>query len=79
MIRRYVWDELLDAVVEVGEVRPSADPAARHADVQGEYRDRSGREASEKLGADLRAAALDRADRREWAHKRFGTERRWAD
>jgi len=33
----------------------------------------------EKAGRRLRDAALDRADRREWAHKRRGDERRWTE
>lgn len=32
-----------------------------------------------KQGQKLREAALERADRREWAHKRRGTETRWAE
>ena len=28
---------------------------------------------------ETREGALERADRREWAHKRFGDERRWRE
>lgn len=35
--------------------------------------------AEEKKLAESRDRALDRADRREWAHKRRGDERRWRE
>jgi hypothetical protein len=79
MVRRFVYDAEADAVVELGEVRPAADPAARYADARGEYNDRSGREASQRLGEQYRAATLERADRREWAYRARGDERRWRE
>jgi hypothetical protein len=33
----------------------------------------------EKTGKHLREAALERANRREWAHKRRGDESRWTE
>jgi len=66
------------AVVEVGVVRgPGLSPSDRYTDADGEYQYQFNRAPGD--GAALRTAALERADRREWAHKKFGTETRWAE
>ena len=52
----------------------------RYTQVSDEYRDAQRRGTpTEKQGKRLRDAALERADRREWAHKRRGDEARWAE
>lgn len=50
--------------------------AEHHADVK-RVADRV--RADEKKLTESRDRALDRADRREWAHKRRGDERRWRE
>jgi len=76
--RRFVYNATADCVVEVGVVRgPGLSAHGRYRDVYGEYQDQFDRAPSD--GRALLAAALDRAERREWSVKKFGTESRWAD
>jgi hypothetical protein len=79
MRRRFVYDAASERVVEVGTVKVSASAAARYADVSGEYQYQFDRTASDRAAQALRVAALDRADRREFAHKKYGDERRWTE
>lgn len=37
------------------------------------------RDTEQRRANDIRAGAQDRADRREWAHKRLGNEHRWQE
>lgn len=75
MVRRFVFDSRLGTVVELGLVKSGTAPSAAYDDVLGQYR--SSRTDSD--GQALRTAALERAERREFAHKRYGTEHRWAE
>ncbi len=80
MIRRYVYDKATDRVVEVGAIRGSGlSPRDRYLEVSGEYKHQFNREASSKAGEQLRTAVLERADRREFSFKKYGTESRWSD
>ncbi len=74
IVRRFVFDSRLDAVVELGQhVLATSAPGDRFSEAKEQHRI----EQSDAAGMQLRTAALDIADRREWAHKRFGDERRW--
>ena len=78
MRRRFVYDEAEGRVVEIGVVRgPGLSPYDRYAEVAGQHQYTFDRNPGD--GTALRTAALDRAERRVWAHKKFGTESRWAD
>jgi hypothetical protein len=80
MIRRFVYDPAAECVVEVGVVRGAGlSPRDRYAEVAGQYKHQFNREASPTAGEQLRTAALERADRREFAVKKYGTESRWAE
>jgi hypothetical protein len=80
MIRRFVYDAASECVVEVGAVRGTGlSPRDRYREVSGEYKHQFNREASPKAGEQLRTAVLERADRREFAVKKYGTESRWSD
>jgi hypothetical protein len=56
-------------------------PGQKYKSVLEEYRTATARRSpdAEKAGMKLREAALERADRREWAHKRRGDEQRWQE
>jgi hypothetical protein len=74
VIRRYVYDSKLGAVVELGQhVQIVTDPGDRFKEAKEQHK----LEQSESAGKQLREAALDIADRRVWAHNRRGDERRW--
>jgi len=76
MIRRFVYDTRLGAVVELGShVHVTATPTAAYEAAAASYRER----ADESTGRNLRHAALERADRRVFAHKRYGDENRWTE
>lgn len=79
MIRRYIYDPATDAVVEIGDVRSIPTGAQRYALTASEYEAQVNRYASPRAAEQLRAAALERADRREHAVRRYGDERRWRD
>jgi len=80
MRRRFVYDAAADRVVEVGAVRGASLSARdRYDDVAGQYKHQFNREASPHAGEQLRIAALERADRREFAVRKYGTESSWAD
>lgn len=80
MIRRYVYDLELGAVVEAGMVRPGApDPDERYLETRKNYEARNNTDPGERNATTLRHATLERADRREFAHKKYGDERRWAE
>ncbi len=73
-VRRFVFDSQLGAVVELGQHNvQTVTPGDRYAEAKAEHQ----RRPSEATGKPLREAALDIAGRREWAHRRFGDERRW--
>jgi hypothetical protein len=78
MIRRFVYDAALDAVVELGELRSSLSADERYAQVENDYRSTPQLE-RDALGRRLRNEALERADRRVFAHKRLGDEKRWTE
>jgi hypothetical protein len=78
MTRRYVYDAAADCVVEVGVVRgPGLSPLDRYTEVAGQHEYEFNRNPGD--GKSLIAASLARAERREWAHKKFGSESRWAE
>jgi hypothetical protein len=79
MRRRFIYDVATDSVVEVGPVRGSTSPAEAYATVRKEYDEQFSKYASPRAGERLTQAALEQASRREWAHGRFGNERRWAE
>jgi hypothetical protein len=79
MVRRYVFDPAANAVVEIGTFRNARDARTRYVDAKGEYRDAANHDPSDEAGARFRAATLERADRREYAFRRFGDERRWSE
>lgn len=73
-VRRFVYDSRLGAVVELGQhIVQTTTPTAAYADALGQYKQHP----DEATGLALRNAALERADRREQAHKRYGDEGRW--
>lgn len=75
--RRFVYNEQADCVEEVPEQH--VEPIAP---IFGEVHDRARQEYNsdrESKAATLRAATLERAERREFAHKKYGTESRWRD
>jgi len=61
MIRRYVYNQELDRVVEI-EMNRLGVAEFRKLDIR-----------------KTREGALERADRREWSHNKFGTELRWKE
>lgn len=76
MIRRFIFDSQLGAVVELGQhVHRTLSPGDRDAEASEAYRASQ----NESTGSQLRRAALERAERRQWAHKRYGTESRWRE
>jgi hypothetical protein len=79
MIRRFIFDPATNAVVEIGLVRSAPDGRTRYADAHATYRETVNRDPSEEAGARFRAATLERSDRREFAHRRYGNEHRWRD
>jgi hypothetical protein len=75
IVRRFVFDEVSNAVVEVGLVHETAGPRVAYADALGSWKHRP----DEATGLTLRNAALERADRRVHAHRKLGSEGRWAE
>lgn len=75
--RRFVFDG--EAVVEVGVSKSGVDPRVQYAEDRKAYNHQQNTEASPEAGQRFREQTLARAERREWAHKRFGSERRWAE
>ena len=74
--RRFVFDAQLGAVVELlGSRKSTVSPGDRYAEAKGEFTLKQ----DESAGTQIREAALERADRRVFAHKRFGDERRWRE
>jgi hypothetical protein len=78
MIRRFVYDADLDAIVELGEFRSSLSADERYTQVENDYRSTPQLE-RDAPGRRLRNEALERADRRVFAHKRLGDEKRWTE
>lgn len=74
MVRRYRWDAERGALVEIRAPRRAPDPMTRYQTALSEYRT-----APESNDHALRAAALERAERREYAVRRYGTESRWTE
>jgi hypothetical protein len=75
IVRRFVFDPKSNAVVEVGLVRDTVAPLAAYEDSLGSWKHRP----DEGTGLGLRNAALERADRRVFAHRKLGSESRWAE
>lgn len=76
MIRRFIYDSRLGAVVELGQhVHLVTDPGDVYDGAKQQHRISQ----DESAGTQLRNAALERADRRVFAHKRYGDERRWRE
>ena len=74
--RTFVYDKQLDCVVELLDgtiLAPSF--GTLHDRTKEEYR--TGR--NEQNGSALRQITLERAERREFAHTKFGDERRWKE
>jgi hypothetical protein len=78
MIRRFVYDAALGEVVELGEFRSSLSADERYKQVEQDYRS-TPLDHQESIGQRLRNEALERADRRVYAHKRLGDEKRWTE
>lgn len=75
IVRRFVYDPELGAVVELGQHIVRIDrPGDAYGDAEGRWKQRP----AEDTGLSLRHAALERADRRIFAHRKYGTEARWA-
>jgi len=79
MIRRFVYDAASDSVVEVSTVRHERSADEVYRDERLAYDDQFNRHASQRAGERLTQSALLQAERREWAVKRFGNEKRWAE
>jgi len=76
MVRRFIYDTRLKAVVEVEpRIGLPIQPLASYQDAEGGWRQRQ----DESTGKGLRNAALERAERRVFAHKRYGDEGRWTE
>lgn len=76
LVRRFVYDSRLGAVVELGQHNVQAvQPMAAYKDAEGQWKQRQ----DESTGLGLRNAALERAERRQFAHKRYGDESRWTE
>ena len=72
--RRFIFDAQLGAVVELlGSRKSTVSPGDRYADANEGFKAKQ----DESTGQQLRDAALERADRRVFAHKRYGDEHRW--
>lgn len=74
-----MYDAASDSVVEVGTVRVSASAAEAYDTAARDYRDQQNTYASPIAGERLTQAALVKAVRREWAHRKYGSEHRWAE
>lgn len=78
MVRRFIYDPKQERVIEVDGAGWEVPPALRYRETEAQYRaSDSDRRSAE--GQRLKEASLERADRREWAHKRFADERRWTE
>jgi len=73
MIRRFIYDPEQDRVVDVGEAKTFRGLA--YEIVVEEHKSRR----DQRSGAAVKQAALERAERREWSHNKFGTENRWTE
>jgi len=74
--RRFVFDAQLGAVVELLGSRKSTVAAGDlYEGANADFKSSP----DEATGARMREAALERADRRVWAHKRLGNEHRWRE
>jgi hypothetical protein len=75
IVRRFVYNPSLDAVIELGTIHETIHPVAAYQDALGSWKHRP----DEGTGAALRNAALERADRRVHAHRKLGNENRWSE
>lgn len=75
IVRRYVYDPKRGVVVELGEVHETVDAREAYSNALGSWQHRP----DEGNGQALRNAALERADRRVHAYRRYGTEARWSE
>jgi hypothetical protein len=75
IVRRFVYDPQQDAVVELGEVHEGVSAREAYADALGSWKSKP----AEDTGLNLRNAALERADRRVFAHRTRGDESRWSE
>jgi hypothetical protein len=76
MIRRFIYDTRIGAVVELGSHTVAV---SRPGDDFKEAKLQHQKEQNESAGQKLREAALEIADRRVWAHNRFGNEANWRE
>jgi hypothetical protein len=76
IVRRFVYDSRLGAVVELGQHNvKTTEPTAAYADAEGQWKQRP----AEDTGLNIRNAALERAERRVFAHRKYGDEGRWTE
>lgn len=76
LVRRFIFDARLGSVVELGQYSvQTTTPSAAYEDALKQHRSRR----DESAGQALRNAALERAERRVFAHKRYGNEHRWVE
>jgi len=72
--QRFVYDPISDTVVPAGAVRTQVGAGEQYRDTLNEYRGNPSAHSQ-----DLRNATLERASRREFSHKRLGSEQRWQE
>jgi hypothetical protein len=73
MIRRFIYDPEQDRVVDVGEAKTFRGLA--YETVVEEHKQRR----DQRSGEAVKQAALERAERREFSQRKFGTESRWRE
>ncbi len=73
--RRFVYDARTGGVVELGLVSVATRPRDSYDSALGNWKSRP----DEDTGVGLRNAALERADRRVFAHRKLGSEHCWAE
>jgi len=72
--QRFVYDPISDTVTHIGVVRTRSGAGEQYSETLNEYRGNP-----QQHSQDLRTATLERASRREYAHKRLGSESRWGE
>jgi hypothetical protein len=75
--RRFVYRD--GAVIEVGIRREGATDPMAEWDAHKAAHDADPRNDENSAAQSLKNAALERAERREWAHRRFGDETRFRE
>lgn len=74
--RRFVYDAEADVVLEVGSTRIAPSFEQLHDRIKDENRKVS---RTQRTADALRQITLERAERREFAHNKYGDERRWKE